>query len=102
MGLPVADSWTRSSEVGDEAASRAADSSRDGEFAGLVERQSGLMFRVAYSLLRNAHDAEDAVQEAFLKLYRGEAWRQMQDEKAFLARTVWRVSLIDCRRRPGR
>jgi RNA polymerase sigma-70 factor, ECF subfamily len=93
MGLPVTDSWTRSSEAVDEAASRAADSSRDGEFAGLVERQSGLMFRVAYSLLRNAHDAEDAVQEAFLKLYRGEAWRQMQDEKAFLARTVWRVSL---------
>jgi RNA polymerase sigma-70 factor (ECF subfamily) len=51
------------------------------------------MFRVAYSLLRNAYDAEDAVQEAFLKLYRGEAWRQMQDEPAFLARTVWRVAL---------
>ena len=65
---------------------------RDDEFAGLVERQARFMFRVAYSLLRNVQDAEDAVQEAFLKLYRGEAWRRMENEKAFLARTVWRVA----------
>jgi RNA polymerase sigma-70 factor (ECF subfamily) len=68
-------------------------STRDDEFAGLVERQSRLMFKVAYAVLRNAHDAEDAVQESFLKLYRGDAWRRMEDEKAFLARTVWRVAL---------
>ncbi|HWW22596.1 MAG TPA: RNA polymerase sigma factor [Edaphobacter sp.] len=66
---------------------------RDEEFAGLVERQAPFMFRVAYSLLRNVQDAEDAVQEAFLKLYRGGAWRRMEDERAFLARTVWRVAL---------
>lgn len=68
-------------------------SEREEEFAALVERQSRLMFRVAYALLRNSHDAEDAVQEAFLKLYRGEAWRRRQDERAFLGRTVWRVAL---------
>ena len=66
---------------------------RDDEFAGLVERQARFMFRVAYSLLRNVQDAEDAVQEAFLKLYRGEAWRRMENERAFLARTVWRMAL---------
>jgi RNA polymerase sigma-70 factor, ECF subfamily len=66
---------------------------RDDEFAGLVERQARFMFRVAYSLLRNVPDAEDAVQEAFLKLYRGDGWRRMEDERAFLARTVWRVAL---------
>ncbi|WP_263374587.1 RNA polymerase sigma factor [Granulicella aggregans] len=66
---------------------------REATFAGLVERHSRVMFRVAFSLLRNAQDAEDAVQEAFLKLYRGDAWRRMEDEKAFLARTVWRVAL---------
>jgi RNA polymerase sigma-70 factor (ECF subfamily) len=33
------------------------------------------------------------VQEAFLKLYRGEAWLRMENEKGFLARTVWRVAL---------
>jgi RNA polymerase sigma-70 factor (ECF subfamily) len=66
---------------------------REQEFSGIVERQARLMFRVAYSLLRNVQDAEDAVQEAFLKLYRGDAWRRMEDERAFLARTVWRVAL---------
>jgi len=48
---------------------------------------------VAYSMLRNAHDAEDAVQETFLKLYRTDGWKRMESERAFLARTVWRVAL---------
>jgi RNA polymerase sigma-70 factor (ECF subfamily) len=68
-------------------------SPRDAAFSSLVDAHGRLMYRVAYSLLRNAEDAEDAVQEAFLKLYRGEAWRQMNDGKAFLARTVWRIAL---------
>jgi RNA polymerase sigma-70 factor (ECF subfamily) len=51
------------------------------------------MFQVAFGLLRNRQDAEDAVQEAFLKLYRGEAWLRMENERGFLARTVWRVAL---------
>lgn len=74
---------------------------REREFAAIVERQAQFMFRVAYSLLRNPHDAEDAVQEAFLKLYRGEAWRRMEDERAFLARTVWRLALDRARRSGG-
>jgi RNA polymerase sigma-70 factor (ECF subfamily) len=63
------------------------------EFAALVGRNAKTMFRVACSLLRNPHDAEDAVQEAFLKLYRTDGWRRMENERAFLARTVWRVAL---------
>jgi RNA polymerase sigma-70 factor (ECF subfamily) len=66
---------------------------REAAFAEVVDRHARLMYRVAFSLLRNAQDAEDAVQETLLKLYRGEAWRQMDDEKAFLARSVWRVGL---------
>jgi RNA polymerase sigma-70 factor (ECF subfamily) len=97
MGLPVTEIWSRSRVDGavdeDLRAGPEGAVAREVAFAALVERQSGLMFRVAYALLRNAHDAEDAVQEAFLKLYRGEAWLRMEDEKAFLARTVWRVAL---------
>ena len=59
--------------------------SREAVFSALVERHARMMYRVAFSLLRNAADAEDAVQEALLKLYRSEAWRRMNDEKAFLA-----------------
>jgi RNA polymerase sigma-70 factor (ECF subfamily) len=66
---------------------------REAAFAALVDRHAALMYRVAFSLLKNPQDAEDAVQETLLKLYRGEAWRAMEDEKAFLARSVWRVGL---------
>lgn len=62
-------------------------------FDALVERQSRFLYRVAFSLLRNPQDAEDAVQETLLKLYRTQSWRGLSDERAFLARTVWRVGL---------
>jgi RNA polymerase sigma-70 factor (ECF subfamily) len=39
-------------------------------FRVLVERHSRLLFRVAYRLTGNEQDAEDVVQEAFLKAYR--------------------------------
>ncbi len=66
---------------------------RDERFEEMVARQARFMFQVAFGLLRNTQDAEDAVQEAFLKLYRGEAWLRMENERGFLARTVWRVAL---------
>jgi RNA polymerase sigma-70 factor (ECF subfamily) len=87
------DVWSQCGSEGEEALQRERTEDTENAFAALVERHSRLMFRIAYSLLRNPHDAEDAVQESFLKLYRGDAWRQMKDEKAFLARTVWRVAL---------
>jgi len=73
--------------IPDEAAAR------DGRFAALVTRQSRFVFQVAFAVLRNSHDAEDAVQETFLKLYRSGAWEEMREERAFLARTAWRVAV---------
>ena len=69
----------------------------EAEFTALVERQSRFAFRVAYGVLLNAHDAEDAVQETFLKLYRNSGWRHAENECAFLARVAWRVA-VDRRR----
>jgi RNA polymerase sigma-70 factor, ECF subfamily len=66
---------------------------REERFEELVTRQTAFLFKVAFGLLRNRQDAEDAVQEAFLKLYRGDAWLRMENERGFLARTVWRVAL---------
>ena len=51
------------------------------------------MFRVAYALLRNSYDADDVVQETFLKIYRAGAWEGIKDENAFLARTAWRIAI---------
>ncbi len=65
----------------------------------MVQRQSRFVFRVAYAVLLNSHDAEDAVQETFLKLYRNGGWRGLKNERAFLARAAWRMA-VD--RRPTR
>ena len=65
----------------------------DACFSTLVERQSRLLFRIVYAVLRNPDDAEDVVQETFLKLLRNGSWLHMQDERAFLARVAWRIAL---------
>jgi RNA polymerase sigma-70 factor (ECF subfamily) len=62
-------------------------------FGAVVDRQGRFLYRVALGLMRNPEDAEDVVQEALLKLFRGDGWREMLDERAFLARVVWRVGL---------
>jgi RNA polymerase sigma-70 factor (ECF subfamily) len=62
-------------------------------FAALVNRQSRFVFRVAYAVLRNSHDAEDVAQEVFLKLYRSRRWDEIEDERAYLARVTWRVAM---------
>jgi RNA polymerase sigma-70 factor (ECF subfamily) len=69
----------------------------ESEFTALVQRQSRFVFRVAYAVLLNPHDAEDAAQETFLKLYRNGGWRNAENERAFLARVAWRVA-VDRRR----
>jgi RNA polymerase sigma-70 factor, ECF subfamily len=74
----------------------------DEEFALLVHRQSRFVFRIAYAMLRNSHDAEDVVQEIFLSLFRSGAWRQMNDERAFLARAAWRQAIDRLRANPKR
>jgi RNA polymerase sigma-70 factor, ECF subfamily len=72
---------------------QALTSSDEAEFAALVERQSRFVFRVAYAVLLNRADAEDAVQETFMKLYRNGGWRNVENERAFLARVTWRVAV---------
>src|ERR1700685_1073466 len=71
---------------------------RDADFARIVHEHARFLYRVAHSVLRHPQDAEDAVQDALLKLYRGESWREMREERAFLARVVWRAA-IDRRER---
>ena len=70
----------------------------EAEFTELVRRQSRFVFRVAYAVLLNSHDAEDVVQETFLKLYRNRGWQNLDNERAFLARVAWRVA-VDSRSR---
>jgi RNA polymerase sigma-70 factor (ECF subfamily) len=69
------------------------DSGEAAEFTALVQRQSRFVFRVAYAVLLNAADAELVVQETFLKLYRNRGWKDVENERAFLARVAWRIAV---------
>jgi RNA polymerase sigma-70 factor, ECF subfamily len=71
------------------------DTTREPEaaFVLLVERQSRFVFNIAYAVLRNVEDAEDVVQDTFLKLFRTKSWKKMRDERRFLARMAWRLAV---------
>src|ERR1035441_2576639 len=62
-------------------------------FAKLVEQHSQLVYRVALAVTRNPQDAEDAVQESFLQLYRGGRWSEIEDQRGYLARVAWRMAV---------
>lgn len=64
----------------------------EAQFASLVERQWRFAWKVAWAILRNPQDAEDAAQEAFLKVLRSQTWRNLNDERAFVARVAWRAA----------
>jgi RNA polymerase sigma-70 factor (ECF subfamily) len=67
--------------------------------AALVSQYAGTLYRVAYSVLRNAADAEDAVQEAFLRVLRHrESLGEVRDQRVWLIRIVWNV-VLDRKRR---
>jgi RNA polymerase sigma-70 factor (ECF subfamily) len=66
-----------------------------------VREHARLVYRVAYTVLRNHHDAEDATQETFLRVLR---YRRklagIRDSRTWLARIAWRVALERRRRAP--
>jgi len=67
--------------------------------AALVSQYSGTLYRVAFSVLRNASDAEDAVQEAFLRVLRHrDTLGEVRDHRVWLIRIVWNI-VLDRKRR---
>lgn len=55
------------------------------EFISVLLPQKNLMFRMAFSLLKNVEEAEDAVQEAFVKVWNTKMKiRDVKNPKAFL------------------
>ena len=62
--------------------------------AGSTDKPDSTAGTNAYSVLRNAADAEDAVQDTFLRMLRyGHKASKIQDRKAWLARIAWRVAV---------
>ena len=71
------------------------------EFANLelvVQQHARFVFKVAYGVLRNSHDAEDVVQEVFLRVHRS-GTRGVRDMSAWLATIAFRLAL-DRTRKP--
>jgi RNA polymerase sigma-70 factor (ECF subfamily) len=65
----------------------------------LVEEYSTTLYRVAYSVTRNAAEAEDAVQETFLRVLRHrDKLGEIRDHRVWLVRIVWNV-VLDKKRR---
>ena len=66
-----------------------------------VREHARLVYRIAYSVLRNHHDAEDTTQETFVRVlqYRRKL-EGVQDPKTWLARIAWRVAIERSKRRP--
>ena len=84
-----------SSVVDEEARNNAADET----VAALVITYAATLYRVAFSVLRNAADAEDAVQEAFVRVLRHrDRLDEVRDRRVWLIRIVWNV-VLDRKRR---
>ena len=67
--------------------------------AALVTQYAGDLYRVAYSVLRNPSDAEDAVQEAYLRVLRHrDTLDEVRDQRVWLIRIVWNI-VLDRKRR---
>src|SRR5579863_3754575 len=87
-------------EIADRAVhDQARQHANDEALAALVEQYAPTLYRVAFSVLRNPSDAEDAVQEAFLRVLRHrDSLDEVRDHRVWLIRIVWNI-VLDRKRR---
>ncbi len=63
-----------------------------------VEKYSKMLFRISYGILDNKADAEDAVQETFLRyMTKAPLFKDSDHEKAWLIKVVTNISKNMCR-----
>ena len=67
-------------------AAKAGDTSA---FAELIRRHDRRLFKVAQYIVQNGHDAEDVVQDSFLKAFQGLA--QFREESKF---STWMIRIV--------
>lgn len=67
----------------------------------LAAQYMRMVFRICWSILRNHHDAEDAVQECFLRVLKfQDRIHQIRNPKTWLARIAWTTALDKRCRKP--
>ncbi len=87
-------------EIADRAVQdEARQHANDKALAALVDQYAPTLYRVAFSVLRSPSDAEDAVQEAFLRVLRHrDSLDEVRDHRVWLIRIVWNI-VLDRKRR---
>jgi RNA polymerase sigma-70 factor, ECF subfamily len=76
------------------AVGRTRDSEREDIVTLLVRQHATFVYRVAYSILRDTHDAEDVTQETFLRVMKNtEQLPLIRDQRGWLARITWRLAI---------
>jgi RNA polymerase sigma-70 factor, ECF subfamily len=66
----------------------------DRELELAVREHARLVYRIAHSVLRNHHDAEDATQETFLRVLRYRRKLEgVREQRTWLARIAWRTAV---------
>lgn len=69
------------------------------DLAALVETYAGLLFRIAHSVLRDRAEAEDVVQDVFVRvMQRRDKLDEIREMRVWLVRIAWNLAL-DRRRR---
>jgi RNA polymerase sigma-70 factor (ECF subfamily) len=69
------------------------------EISSLATEYSALLFRVAFSILRHASDAEDVVQETFLRVLKHQKkLASVENHRVWLVRIAWNLALDRKRR----
>lgn len=82
---------------------RAAARGKDETVESLAKDYAGLVYRIAYAALRSHADAEDAVQETFVRVLRyGGRLASVENPKTWLARIAWRVATDRSKRVRGK
>jgi RNA polymerase sigma-70 factor (ECF subfamily) len=88
--------WTLGRTVG-QSECEAADTLA--EISVLASQHSALLFRVAFSVLRQASDAEDVVQETFLRVLKNQRkLAAIENPRIWLVRIAWNLALDRKRR----
>src|SRR6185503_10043580 len=66
----------------------------DSRLEEAVRQHARFVYQIAYAVLRNQQDAEDATQETFVRVMRyRRQLDEVQDTRAWLARIAWRVAV---------
>jgi RNA polymerase sigma-70 factor (ECF subfamily) len=84
--------------IAHEAKELTAEAGQRTDLESCIHQHARLLFKVAYGVLRNSHDAEDVVQETFLRAHR-DGFHGVRDPQAWLATIAFRLA-VDRKRKP--